>query len=154
MSQGAQNYEVHNVFVNLLWEAQTLVHQKTYFVQPWGLKTLFQGVYGLQKYVLVVQAWYTWVKIYSCFMAWLETFCSLFYQANEFDSQVEKQDFVGIIIHGNYSLKVRSIFCLIWGCYDFETMVWCMHACIYNFFVYIIAFYIMHLLFSWSVLPL
>ena len=70
----------------------------------------------------------------------LKTFSSLSYQANKFDGQVWKCDFVGIISCSNYSLKVKSIFCLISGCYDFETMVWCMLVYIYIMSLYILLF--------------
>ena len=53
------------------------------FVGRSGLKTLFQGDYRLQQYILVVQVSYIWVKIF--FVSWLDlkTFCSLYYQANK-----------------------------------------------------------------------
>ena len=44
--------------------------------------------------------------------------------------------FVMIIGHRNYSLKVRSIFCLILDCYSFETMVWCMLTYIHIYYIY------------------
>ena len=49
--------------------------------------------------------------------------------------------------------KMKSIVCLISGCYDFETMVWCMLAYVYHVFVYII-FYIICFLLSWPIFPL
>ena len=45
---------------------------------------------------------------------------------------------MGIISQSYYSLKKKSIFYLISGCYDFETMVWCMLAYIYHAFIYIV----------------
>ena len=35
-SQGAQNCEVHNVLLNLPWGAETSMHKKTIFFQPWN----------------------------------------------------------------------------------------------------------------------
>ena len=34
LSQGVQNYEVHNILLNLLLRAQIFVYQKTYFSHP------------------------------------------------------------------------------------------------------------------------
>ena len=42
ISQGAPNYKVHNVILNLLLGAQTFVYQKIYFFQPCNVETNFK----------------------------------------------------------------------------------------------------------------
>ena len=84
----------------------------------------------------------TWVKILVVSWLGLRTFCSLYYQAHQFD---DWKHLVGTIGHSNYSRKVKSIFWLISGCYDFGIMVRCMLAYIYTLYI---TFFIMNFLFS------
>ena len=89
--------EMYFLFHGPAWKyfvVYIISHKCTANIFVWwsGLK-IFHGDYWLQQYILVVQASYTWVKIF--FVSWLgvKTFCSYYYQANQFDGLAYKHDF-------------------------------------------------------------
>ena len=113
-------------------QSQSMLKWKVFFVSRSGLK-MFCSVYcqsqvhskcfcltarlGNIPWILLVTTIYTCctkpytsVKIFSVSWLGLKTFCSLYYQAKQFESLVYKHDFVGIIGLSNYSLSVKSIF--------------------------------------------
>ena len=64
-------------------------HKRTTNTFVWlsGLKTLFHGDYWLQQYILVAQEPHTRWKYFFLSLPGFKTFCSLFYQAYQFDDQ-------------------------------------------------------------------
>ena len=138
-----------------------MLKQKVFFVSRPSLK-MFCSVYyqsqvhskyfcwtvrleNFTPWILLVTTIYTCCKSIIhltenifCFMARLENIFAVYIiRQTSLTARLKNMILWGLSV-SYYSLKKKSIFYLISGCCDFETMVWCMLAYIYHAFVYIV----------------
>ena len=145
-------------------QSQSMLKRKVFFVFRSGLK-MFCSVYcqsqvhskcfcltarlgNIIPWILLVTTIYTCctkpytsVKIFSVSWLGLKTFCSLYYQAKQFESLVYKHDFVGIIRSQQlFTLSEKYLF-LISGC----RCTYCFIHC--TLFIFLIS--ILTVLYNW-----